>query len=54
VYDLIFDSKTKQRGYFKYKEIEQLVTKNWCKEKQYSKEIFQLIILELWHRKFID
>lgn len=53
VNDLLFEKKTVERGYFNAKEICKLIEQHknglGC-----SAEVFQLIIVELWHRAFID
>jgi asparagine synthase (glutamine-hydrolysing) len=50
---ILLDSRTVGRGYFKQKTVESLIQRHNSGE-GYSKEIFALVILELWHRKFID
>jgi asparagine synthase (glutamine-hydrolysing) len=50
---ILTDRKTIQRGYFKRTAVESLLKAN--KERgEYSKEIFSLLTLELWHRQFLD
>jgi asparagine synthase (glutamine-hydrolysing) len=51
VQDILFDSKTLARGYFARKAVEDLVARDQ-REGGYSKEIFSLATLELWHRAF--
>ncbi|HKS76186.1 MAG TPA: asparagine synthase (glutamine-hydrolyzing) [Terriglobales bacterium] len=51
--DLLTDPKTVSRGYFDSHAVEQLLLRN-SPEQNYSKEIFSLLILELWHRGFMD
>lgn len=53
VHDVLFDRKTLNRGYFNRSSIEDLVRRNQSSGR-YSKEIFSLITLELWHREFAD
>ncbi|GAX61232.1 asparagine synthase [Candidatus Scalindua japonica] len=53
VYDIMMDKKTLNRGYFEKKSIERLIREN-SQRMNHSKVIFSLIVLELWHRKFID
>jgi asparagine synthase (glutamine-hydrolysing) len=53
VKDLLLDGKTTQRGYFEKKEIEELIQNNETAS-QHNKEIFSLLVLELWHRIFVD
>ena len=51
VHDLLLDSKTVSRGYFKASAVEDLMARDQ-KQGGYSKEIFSLATLELWHRSF--
>lgn len=53
IYDILLDGRTLQRGYFEKKTIENLIEKS-TREGLYVKEVFSLIILELWHRLFIE
>ena len=53
VSEILLDDKTVSRGYFRRSAIEKLITPNGDKQ-AYSKEIFSLVVLELWHRLFID
>lgn len=45
----LFDSKTQARGYFKKAAIEHLIKRDQ-RQSGYSKEIFCVLTLELWHR----
>jgi asparagine synthase (glutamine-hydrolysing) len=51
--DILMDKRTLQRGYFKKKAIENLIKQN-STQVDYSREIFSLLVLELWHRIFIE
>lgn len=53
VRDILFDSRTLNRGYFKRSAIEDLVGRNESSGR-FGKEIFSLITLELWHRAFLE
>ena len=53
VHDVLCDSRTKSRGYFKPVVIRQLLARNES-EPGFSKLIFSLVTLELWHRIFVD
>ena len=53
VFDVLLDSRTLSRGYFRKSAIEKLLTHS-NKNGKYAKEVFSLLILELWHRTFID
>jgi asparagine synthase (glutamine-hydrolysing) len=50
---LLLDSRTLQRGYFSRNAVEKLLEDNQ-EQRDYSKEIFSLAVLELWHRVFLD
>jgi asparagine synthase (glutamine-hydrolysing) len=53
VRDILTDRKTIERGYFKKTAIENLLSAN-SDSGRYSKEVFSLVALELWHRLFFD
>lgn len=53
VHDLLLDERTLSRGYFQRNLIAHLLDAN-SRRPSYSKEIFLLVALELWHRCFID
>jgi asparagine synthase (glutamine-hydrolysing) len=53
VWSILMDSRSIQRGYFRRAAVEQLIKSN-SNGHDYSKEIFSLVILELWHRMFVD
>jgi asparagine synthase (glutamine-hydrolysing) len=53
VWDILTDSKTVQRGYFRQSAVEGILRAN-SNGSNYSKEIFSLLTLELWHRTFLD
>jgi asparagine synthase (glutamine-hydrolysing) len=53
VWDVLMDSKTVNRGYFRKDAIESLLRAN-SNGTNYSKEIFSLLSLELWERIFLE
>jgi asparagine synthase (glutamine-hydrolysing) len=53
VRDVLLDRETLDRGYFDRNCIEQLISQNDLRGGFYSKEIFSLVVLELWHREFV-
>jgi asparagine synthase (glutamine-hydrolysing) len=53
VLDVLTDSKTISRGYFRKDAVENLIQAN-ANGADYSKEIFSLLSLELWHRVFLE
>jgi len=50
---ILTDRTTVQRGYFQKDAVERLLRAN-DEHGTYSKEIFSLVTLELWHRMFVD
>jgi asparagine synthase (glutamine-hydrolysing) len=50
---ILTDRKTLQRGYFQKSAVEKMLCAN-PRGMNYSKEIFSLVVLELWHRTFVD
>jgi asparagine synthase (glutamine-hydrolysing) len=53
VSDILLDSKSISRGYFRKEAVEMLIQRN-SRSSRYTAEIFSLVVLELWHRTFID
>jgi asparagine synthase (glutamine-hydrolysing) len=53
VREILLDHQTLGRGYFQAQFIESLLNGNSAREDR-SKEIFSLVVLELWHRVFAD
>jgi asparagine synthase (glutamine-hydrolysing) len=53
VWSILMDPRSIQRGYFRRAAVEQLINSN-ANGHDFSKEIFSLITLELWHRMFVD
>ena len=51
--DVLLDSRTLSRGYFKKSGVESLLTKDSI-QGGHSKELMSLVALELWHREFLD
>ena len=53
VADLLLSDRARNRGYFQASQVDRLL----CGKKGnggYSKEIFSLLVVELWHRRFAD
>jgi len=50
--EVLLDESTIDRGYFRRSAVESLLKGH--PHRNYSKEIFSLLILELWHRRFAD
>jgi len=52
--DLLLSKKCLDRGYFKGRTIEQLIEEHRSKKQDHHKALWQLVVLEEWHRQFID
>jgi asparagine synthase (glutamine-hydrolysing) len=52
VAEVLLDESTLRRGYFRRSAVEKLVRDS--ERYNYSKEVFSLLVLELWHRAFVD
>jgi asparagine synthase (glutamine-hydrolysing) len=50
---ILTDRKAVERGYFNKAAVEKLISAN-NDSGAYSKEVFSLLALELWHRAFLD
>jgi asparagine synthase (glutamine-hydrolysing) len=50
---ILLDDKSSSRGYFQKGAVESLLQQDYLKG-GYAKEIFSLLVLELWHREFLD
>jgi asparagine synthase (glutamine-hydrolysing) len=49
---ILLDRETSARGYFRKSIVEKLLAEN-ASSGMYSKELFSLAVLELWHRQFL-
>ncbi len=52
LHELLLDRSTLARGYFRQRAMEGLLAEN-AQSGRYSKELFSLAVLELWHREFM-
>ena len=52
--EIIFDKKTRSRGYFNYTYIEKLYKNYQNKNHPFDFQFWLLLNFELWHRQFID
>ncbi|HDZ62715.1 MAG TPA: hypothetical protein ENH40_06185, partial [Nitrospirae bacterium] len=52
--DLLTDSTFCQRGFYNAKAVSKAVDEHLKKEKDWSKDLMNLIKFEMWHRIFID
>ena len=53
LHGILLDGKTLARGYFERGCIERLISED-LRSGGYSKELFSLVTLELWHRAFLE
>jgi asparagine synthase (glutamine-hydrolysing) len=54
VYEILMDSRTLNRGYFKREGIERLLDEHITSRYDHSAKIWALLILEIWFRVFMD
>lgn len=52
--EIIFDKKTRSRGYFNFEYIEKLYKNYQNKNQPFDFQFWLLLNFELWHRQFID
>ncbi len=53
VHDILLDRQSLDRGYFKKSAIEKLLKEN-AELGMHTKDVFSLVVLELWHREFLS
>ena len=53
VRDMLLDPRSLSRGYFQRGAIERLLQRNHAGDAN-SQDVFSLVVLELWHRAFVD
>src|SRR5205085_3166547 len=54
VIDTLTDSRTRQRGYFNQRAISAILREHLSGRRDNSRHLWSLLMLELWHRSFID
>ncbi len=52
--DTLSDSRTLQRGYVARGHVELLLKEHECGRRDHSMALWSLLMLELWHRNFVD
>lgn len=52
--DVLFSSQCRQRGYFQPAHVEALMRRHERGAWDHAAEIYMLLMLELWHRKYVD
>jgi asparagine synthase (glutamine-hydrolysing) len=53
-YDTLLSARAQQRGYFKPKAISSMLAYHEMEENDYAEDLWDLLVLELWHQTFID
>jgi asparagine synthase (glutamine-hydrolysing) len=54
VFDVLLDRKSLERGYFNKNTLKDYLLNKWVKTGGNTMDIFNLVTMEMWHRKFID
>jgi len=52
--DTVLSPRALQRGYFQKKAIETLLAENDRSLEDHGQRLWALLMLELWHRRYID
>src|SRR6202035_3733736 len=52
--DVLLDGAALQRGYFRPERVRGLLKAHACGRRDNSRGIWNLLVFELWHRRFID
>jgi asparagine synthase (glutamine-hydrolysing) len=52
--DLLLDGRLAARGYFRAPVVKRLVEEHWRGEREWENQLWSLLMLESWHRMFID
>jgi asparagine synthase (glutamine-hydrolysing) len=52
--DLLLSSRCTNRGYFRREAVETLIHQHVEKRQDHHRLLWQLVVLEEWHRQFID
>jgi asparagine synthase (glutamine-hydrolysing) len=52
--DTLLSKRARERGYFKPDRIEHLVREHLAERADYSFQLWNLLMLELWHQEFLD
>jgi len=53
-YDLLLGERARARGTFEPRALERLLDEHWSGRWNWSTQIWTLMMLELWHREFLD
>jgi asparagine synthase (glutamine-hydrolysing) len=52
--DLLLDGRLAQRGYFKPEAVRRMLEEHWRGTGEWQNQLWSLLMLESWHRMFID
>jgi len=52
--DVLTDSRTRQRGYFQWAGVARILDDHLRGRRDRSRELFVLLVFELWHRNFLE
>jgi asparagine synthase (glutamine-hydrolysing) len=53
-HDVLLSPRALQRGYFQSAAITRLLQEHCTRRQDRSEELWDLLVLELWHRTFVD
>jgi asparagine synthase (glutamine-hydrolysing) len=53
-YDILLSPRALQRGYFQPKVIASLLAEHSVGKEDHAEDLWDLLVLELWHQMFID
>jgi asparagine synthase (glutamine-hydrolysing) len=53
-HDVLSSSRTRQRGYFDHRFVDRLLEEHMQKRRDHTLRLWQLMVFELWHRKYLD
>jgi asparagine synthase (glutamine-hydrolysing) len=54
LYDTVLSRRAEQRGYFNASSLKQMVDDHMQRREDYTYQLWALLMLELWHREFVD
>jgi asparagine synthase (glutamine-hydrolysing) len=54
LHDVLLNSKAVQRGYFNVGRLRQLIDEHVARKQNHQNQLWALLMLEMWHRTFID
>ena len=54
VHDVLLDARTLRRGYFREPVVRRLLDEHRRGVRGWHAELWSLLVLELWHRMFVD